>query len=1055
MKKTDTLPQNILCLTFTENGAANMRERLTRFIGKTAYDVKISTYHAFGSDIIAGYREYFADQNLENPIDDLGKFEIVSKIVEELSYRDPLKSTRYNLKNLIDTISEMKRGLVTSDDMRQMAAENQAFTEQLNTELAKIFAGLSRLPGKLDASEPLFLAVQTAIRKLAPKQPVSRRYGSLADYIGLTLELALVAARDIGKSQPLTKWKDKWLAKDKSDNFILNESRKSQRLASLADIFDAYEAKLNQSGLYDFDDMILKAIAAIKANDDLRFSLQERFQYILLDEYQDTNAAQAELIGLLADNPVHEGRPNIMAVGDDDQAIYAFQGAEYSNMLDFYKSYLEPLVVNLSENYRSHNDILETASAVAGQIESRLFHDLPGTSKKLVAQSEHKNALVERRDFRSSIAENEWVAQTIKRLIDGGANPRDIAVLAPKHELLENCAPFIKNKGLPLRYEKRENILDDGLVKQILAMARLVSAVGEDETLADSLWPEVLSAEWWGVAPKTIWTISRSAYLEKKAWTEKVLDSEPRLAEIGQFFAAVSQKKTAEPFEKILDYLLGNSEITIDTKTTFTSPLRDHVANQQSADMVQALSNLTVLRQNLRDHQQAEDKVYYLADLLTYIDNFVATGQPMLNTSPYVEAADAVQLMTVYKAKGLEFGHVFLLGTNNENWGKAKGNSNRVSLPANLSPTRYDGGGEDERLRLLFVAITRAKHSLYLTNHTASYSGKQTTRLKFLDEREDENGRWRAMSLPTSHQTVVDNDEEAPSLDLLQTGWFGRHLTLDDVELREFLNPVLENYQLSPTHLNTFCDLEYGGPAAFFANTILKFPSAPTSSSQFGNAIHETLEWIQHDFSKNKKLPSPESIDRFFDKRLESKRLDADETARLHERGVYALSQFINQRGSIFEVAGKAETAFRDEGVFVGSAHLDGKIDRLEVDEKTKTIVVVDYKTGKPYSRWESNSRLHKYQRQLYCYKLLVEGSHAYAGYTVTGGRLEFIEPDENEAICSLNLKFKDDELARTKQLLEAMWQKVKALDMPDVSSYQPNYTGTKQFEDWLVSSLT
>src|SRR5665647_1201749 len=124
LEKTDSLPQNILCLTFTENGALNMRERLTRFIGQAAYDVTISTYHAFGADILRRFPQYFTEYRLENPVDELGKHQIVSGIVETMSYANPLKQTQHHLGDLIATISEVKRALLTSENLRAIAAEN-------------------------------------------------------------------------------------------------------------------------------------------------------------------------------------------------------------------------------------------------------------------------------------------------------------------------------------------------------------------------------------------------------------------------------------------------------------------------------------------------------------------------------------------------------------------------------------------------------------------------------------------------------------------------------------------------------------------------------------------------------------------------------------------------------------------------------------------------------------------------------------------------------------------------------------------------------------------
>jgi RecB family exonuclease len=131
-----------------------------------------------------------------------------------------------------------------------------------------------------------------------------------------------------------------------------------------------------------------------------------------------------------------------------------------------------------------------------------------------------------------------------------------------------------------------------------------------------------------------------------------------------------------------------------------------------------------------------------------------------------------------------------------------------------------------------------------------------------------------------------------------------------------------------------------------------------------------------------------------------------------------------------------------------------GKVDRMEIDPTTKTIAVVDYKTGRSYSKWESLAKLHRYKLQLYCYKLLIENSRTYKGYTVTTGRLEFIEPSSDNRIHSLELHFKPEELEHTRQLLQAMWQRVQTLDFPDTSDYDATLAGIKQFETDLINPV-
>lgn len=1056
LKTTDTLPQNILCLTFTESGAANMRERLSQFIGKSAYDVNISTYHAFGGEIISSYKEYFDDEVLLEPIDNLGKHEIVSGIIKSLSYADKLKQTEHHLKDLIATISEMKRALLTSEDMRAIAKENQSSTEQINSQLKDIFSGVTRLPSSYEKSAPLFQQTLEVLKSVVPKKPASIKYGSLADVARLSLEIALIDAESVGKSTPLTSWSRKWLEKDADNNFVLSGRLANERLKSLANVFDKYEALLKQRGLYDFDDMILKAIRVMENNQDLRYTLQEKYQYIMLDEYQDTNNAQARIVELLTDNPINEGRPNVMAVGDDDQAIYAFQGAQFSNMLDFFRHYRDTKLVNLTENFRSHQDILQSASMVADQISDRLFHSFTGSSKSLKAANKNiTKSHIERRDFKSNISENTWIAKNIAAQIKSGVSAHEIAILTPKHSGLESIVPYLQAENIPIHYEKRENILESPDILQILNMCRLVVSVAGDSKLANSLWPAILSSSWYGIPISDIWNISwRVDSNQETSWTKELLSSDnDRLRNIGLFFVAVAMKSKVESCEKILDYLLGNEPIDINesAQTNVTSPVKEYYKNRSHTELINLVSSLTVLRSKLRDHQKTKQDILKVADLLNLVEAYNEAGENMLNTNPYAESENSVQLMTAFKAKGLEFEKVYLLGVNDETWGSSgRSMSNKLTLPENLAPTRHSGKSEDEKLRLFFVALTRAKTDLYLTNHLSGFSGKNTTRLKYLDENID-NDNVVAHSLPEHFRLIKNDDSEQPSIDALMYSWQSNHLNTADPELAALLKPRLETYQLSPTHLNTFCDLIYGGPESFFMNTLLRFPSAPTPSNEYGSTAHETLEWLQHFVTKNDKLPHEKLFIDQFDENLSKRSIAEPEMKLLRDRGHDSMKAFLSQRGQIFSALGKAEVNFKNEGVFVGNAHMAGKIDRIEIDKTNKTITVVDYKTGKSYSSWKADAKLHKYAQQLYCYKILIENSHTYKGYSVIAGRLEFVEPDDNGTCHALELSFKSEELNHIKLLIESMWQHVMKLDFPDTSTFDPSLKGIKDFEAWMI----
>ncbi|MGH7157534.1 MAG: ATP-dependent helicase [Candidatus Saccharimonadales bacterium] len=1104
LAQTDTLPQQILCLTFTENGAENMRERLTRFIGKGAYDVHISTYHAFGSEIIRRFPEAFAELRLQTPIDDLSKHQVVSSIVEALRYDNPLKQTRHHLGDLIGTISEVKRALLTPASLRAIAAENQAFIAAANKNVQAVFADIGTLPRTATKASPLFEKLLAALKKHIPAEPAHPRFGSLGAIAQAELAQAITDAQSANSTKPLTAWKNNWLAKNADNQFVFDGLLKNQRIESLAAVLESYDQALQKEGWYDFDDMIMLAGRALEENPDLKFTLQEQYLYIMLDEFQDTNAAQLRLVQLLSDNPVSEGHPNVLAVGDDDQAIYAFQGAQYSNMLDFYRMYRDVKVISLTDNYRSTPEILYAAHNIAGQIQARLASEF-GITKHLSAsghgfaetpfpivdpegesfetrperrgskvapprvnglrEAVAGGASIARREFLSDVAQYDWMAKHIAELIQQGVRPREIAVLAPKHRQLEPLVPYLGKHGVPVRYEKRENILEAKVIKQLLAMSRLVFALkARDKNAANALWPEVLSFDFWRIPVRDIWQLAWSLAGQAKTgednWTTALLGhNNPALGHPGLLLSALAGRVETEPFEQILDLLIGNAAVTVSDGDNIRSPLRAYYLSPEAQAknpslFYDTISHLTVLRARLREYQAAKSETLTLAALVEFANLYAQSGQQIPSTSPYSQQADAVQLMTVFKAKGLEFGHVFLPSTQDEVWGAlARGYANKLSLPANLAPIRHAGATDDERLRLLFVAITRAKRGLHLASFARTFAGKDTKRLKYLDEQEQNDGTFKSLVLPDSAQTVILSDHQAPALESLELSWQNRHSeSRGQASLHELLRDRLNRYQLSPTDLTRFIDLQYGGPESLFFKTILRFPEAPTANSQFGDAIHRTLEWLQHETDKTGQPPGTKAVQAYFSAVLKKGQFTPEQFALEEQRGHRALAAYLAARGHIFKPHDRAEYGFRNEGVLAGSAHLTGKIDRMEVNRAAKTITVVDYKTGASHSRWSSDARLHKYQRQLYCYKLLIEGSHSFAGYRVPKGRIEFIEPDHTQKVHYLELDFADKELEQTKQLVQAVWQRIQALDFPDVSGYEPTLTGIRQFEADLLT---
>jgi len=1067
LQKTDANAQNILCLTFTENAAQNMRDRLSSMIGADAYDVHINTYHGFGSDIIRSYPEFFEeidletgnDTRLERPIDDLQRIQIVESIVSKLPYDSPLIGARHYIKHVSSTISELKRGLYSPESLRELADANLKQIHKLSPSIAGHLADVKRFPSQADKALTLFEGIHVIFSEFQG-QALEHSKGGLAGIAMEELEEAMSEASDTGKSKPLTSWKNSWLKKDSENRFTFADEAQQLRITELANIYEKYQRALEEKQLYDFDDMILRSINAMETKDELRYNLQEKYQFILLDEFQDTNAAQFKLVKLLADNPVNEGQPNIFAVGDDDQAIYAFQGARVSNMLAFINDFRDVAVVNLTESYRSHADILHVAHNIAEQIDSRLHTELDGIEKTLEASSKElpPNSIIERHEFDADANENAWVAERINRIIKNGTSPSQIAILAPKHKILEQIVPFLAQNETPISYEKREDILQTPLMRNFVSMIELViAAQNDDSTKMNQLLPQVLSLDYYEIPVVDIWKINW-AFREKgeeRSWAEIALETESLAPHI-MFYLGLGLRSPNEPLEFMLDYLTGSTTLRIDDDTEYTSPLKQYYFADRHSNQLkyyEALTNLSTIREHIRGFQAGEDKLLSLQDFLEFIAAYETAEQPLINTHPIAQTHDSVQLMTVYKAKGLEFEHVFLLSVHDDIWGKkARTNSNKLSLPANLQSIRYQGSSEDELRRILFVAMTRAKHGLYLTSYASRTNGKATEPVKYLLEHE-ENGKRLTTVLPKAKQQVQQTTfSTSEMMQHIETMWESRHLQLD-ASLKSLLQTRLDSYMMSPTHLNTFIDMEYGGPETFLLQTLLRFPQAPGEDGEFGNAIHGTLERLQRRLENGDRRMEIGEVLAEFDKQLKKSYIPETRMDDLRNRGHHALEAYLEARVDMFKIPAKSEVDFRKEGVLLGDAHLSGKIDRLEIDKEKKTVAIVDYKTGKPHTKWERSVKLLKYKQQLYFYKFLIEGSHTWQNYKVSSARLEFIEPDEQGNIVEpLTVVFDTEEEKEMKKLIKSVWSNIQSLDLPNAQTFSDDFKGTTEFIDTLLN---
>ena len=1022
LSKTDVLPDNILCLTFTESGASEMRNRLINIIGEDAYKVGVYTYHGFGSEIIRSYSSYFNNGFNLRPINSLKSETIIRELQKNLPFTSDLKDPK-NVNGIASIISDFKESILKPNDLLAIAKDNLEFIEKTSVITRDLTQEIKRASLKsVDNFKKLLISSGGSQLKPPTENLSSLWQSELAEAIDQTLETK--------KATSISKWKSKFLTKDANDLYIVKGEHQNNRLIELAGIYDDYQNRLEKEYLYDYDDMILMAIDVISKNNDLRYSLQEKYLYIMLDEFQDTNKAQAKLIELLTNNEVLEGRPNVMAVGDDDQAIYAFQGAKYSNMIDFVNQYNDVAEITLKTNYRSTQALIDISSKVSNQISQRLTKLL--NVNKLFKSSKDRISNITSLSFSNEIGQYTWLANELK-----SNKETDIAIIAPEHKYLERASAYLIENNIDISYERRENVLDDSLIEQVLTILELLLAMKDKkDKQMDVHLATVLNYDFFQLPTELIWKISWKAHDERKPWLEIML-TEPQVRPIALMLMKMSANTLSASYDQVIDEVIGLSEIEInDPKLKATrSPIYDYLKTKNDEMLISKLfQNLLAIREEYLDFNADNNKPLLLEGFIDFIHELKASAIKITNDFNYGQLDARIKLLTAHSAKGQEFQTVYLISFVNNVWGPKNSNNNRLSLPPNLQYIRHGAEDvEDEKLRLLYVALTRAKDNLFTLSYEQDAAGKLTTPLKYLN----------------IESTKVKENYDPKLIPLWQKDEVQTQIK---TSLKNLLKKRLASYSLSPTELNTFIDVRNAGPSNFYKSVLLKYKSPSGPRADYGSAVHDALDWMQKTLNSTGKLPTIEDLINEFEKELIKKRMLPEDFKHLKEQGIKALMIYYNKNLKSFSTDDLSEYNFRSEGIVIGGARLSGKIDKLALNKNDKAIDIVDYKTGKGYDRWEAKPKLHLYQNQLYFYELLVSNSTSFKGYRVNESRLEFVEPDVSTGdLYKLVLAPSREQQERFIKLITAVNTHIHDLNFPSVKAYPETIAGIIRFENDLI----
>ncbi len=918
LTETDTGAHNILCLTFTEAGVKAMRERLLQFIGPEAHRIGIFTFHGFCSNLIQQNLQYFGKVDLE-PLSDLEQIRIIRQLLDGLEQDTPL---------------------------RQGYHDNYFYEPHLK----HLFAAIKSEDWDLDNME----------------QQIDRYLQGLPQKEGFFYKT---------NRKPNRKG-------DPRENDIREETIRMERLRAGLRLFPAYQEALRRQRRYDYGDMIGWVLRAFNDFPGLLRTYQERYQYVLVDEFQDTNGAQDRIVRELVS---YWERPNIFIVGDDDQAIYEFQGARLEAMTRFFQGYEDVKLVTLTENYRSRQEILDVASALIRRNTLRIGNKLPelAVEKSLAAGKERIRARaqvqgeeVEQSDrfpvrfltFPDTHQETGYLINQLRTWHAAGTPWSEMAVIYAKHRQATELRQLLERADIPYRSKRRPNVLDGRPVRQLLDMLHYLQAEYTRPGTGEYLLFRVLHFRCFGLWPHDLARLNRARLAARDA-----AGFSPTWRDFLQMPARwPADLRDGDAIQVAADWLedmigeIGLYPLTeyVERAMNGSGLLPTVLRHPNRAELLQHLATFA----DFTVAEVARRPRIMLGDLLETLQQMDA-NRIELPLRSHLDQAEAVLLVTAHSAKGLEFEKVWMLDCAEAKWGNARaGGKKEFKLPDTLTFTGPESEEEANR-RLFFVSLTRARTEVILSVAELDTKGKAQQRVSFIDELLADTRLELEMAGLTAAET------SATAILQLQPQDQTRLPGLEASAIAE----LLKDFRLSVSALYSYLKC----PTAFFYEKLLGVPDLEREQALYGSALHEALEvyFLRMKRDTSRLFPSKEELCYNFEQALRKRRgllAPAAFDNRLRQ-GLRELSSYYDAYRSGWVTEVEVEQKIRN--VVVDEVPLTGVIDRVDILSDA-WVRVVDYKTSGSSkqamtSKGRGPTKAHphggSYWRQLNFYKLLYD----------------------------------------------------------------------------------
>jgi DNA helicase II / ATP-dependent DNA helicase PcrA len=932
LRKTDTAPDSILALTFTESGVFSMRKRLVEIIGSAGYRAHIHTFHGFCNEIIRRFPDAFPRIIGANHINDIDKISILKEIIlnSRIKTLKPFGDNFFYLNPIRGKISELKREDVSPKELAKLIRKQKEDFRKIDDLYHATGAHRGAMKGKYREME-----------------------------------------------------------------------KKIEKNRELSIIYSAYEKELGKRHLYDYEDMIIETIKALKKDKNLLLSLQEDYQYILADEHQDANNSQNHLLELLAS---YHDNPNLFIVGDEKQAIFRFQGASLENFLYFKNLYKNALIISLIRNYRSFQHILDSAHSLI--VKSPI--DEIQLRKALAGKKDVIESFIEIRAFSRQEYEYLFLAYDIQKKMREGAPPEEIAVLYRNNRDAEAIIPIFEKTGIPFVIESDQNVLADTDIRKLIALLRCVDNFGDDSFLMP-----VLHIDFLAIDELDIYKLSKYAKRGRKGliytmWSEKLLAKTgvKGIKTLHKLYKDIASWKRASENKTLIESL----EIISEESGFLNHLLKSPHAAEKTAKLSGLFNSAKELVESHRE--------YVLADFISYLELLEEHNILVKKDSKSV-VPSRVRLMTAHKSKGLEFDRVYIVGARDGHWGN-KRTIEYFKIPIQALDTLGQNSNDDER-RLFYVALTRARNGVFISYSKEGANGELQLPSQFIEEI---GGKFIKNIDTSSFERKIKKEVLLAPKKEIKAGVKDKH----------FLNQLFLDEGLSVTALNNYLEC----PWNYFYSSLLRIPKAPNKHMMFGTAVHRALKNYFDKLKKEEDVPKKRLLTMFEDF-LGRQPLSQNEYKEALEKGTHALSGYYDRYKDTwknpFLIAALNEFKI---GVqfpigLKGSEYLKlrGDLDKVEVLNTKNEANVADYKTGKPKSRnaieGKTKSSNGDYKRQLVFYKILLD-LYADKKINMVSGEIDFIEPDEKGRYHKEKFFITEEEVDGLKKIIRSTAKEILSL---------------------------